>query len=737
MQPMQPMHLRTRIWQPAFLAVLLTLLVAAMSPFIAYAAAQHRGCSWIVDEGSCSPPLLTSVLAVLLLAGSLVLAIRSLWRLFVPRTFAVIDHEGIRFDWWGIGLVPWSEIRGCDVSRYSRIVRLGVKDAAGKRDAWIARKPRLLRPFVRFLTMPVVLSVIFLEKRSTIFRIPAYGVDRRSAEIMETIRARLDGATFTPEGPDAAPARRSGIAARVTQAACLAVFAAGLALSATGLYIWLPGGDPLSAETRALVEELAAADQETPDAALQTLVRAGVEVDAAVNEMLDGMRTLGEHERTKARIMVWVVMAAGLVDSASSHAADLARFTDSSIDYPGEMTPAARDDLYLEAGADFLLLYAYFPYYGYDDYDEDDRYDGYADLGDMRGPLQELSWTLDHGQEVMAALAAMGGHAVPALAGALENEDSFVRTIAALLLVGAGPDAADVVPELARALENDHHTAVLHNVAAALGNIGEAARASVPQMIVMFKDDDSLVYEPARLGLANFGVIAVPALIDLLRDPDNRAAAAAVLGDIGPEAEAAVPALARALEDSDDDVRRTSADALGDIGPAAEAAVPALARALDDTDASVRSNAATALGDLGPVARAAVPALVRALRDGDPDTRWASAEALGEIGVASEAVVAGLIDALDDPGAWVPMYARDGLKALGPEAIPAVIGALSDLDPEVRRLAAEVLGSYGSGAQAAIPALEALLDDPNMSIGVRWTVGVALSRIREDDAPSG
>jgi HEAT repeat protein len=97
--------------------------------------------------------------------------------------------------------------------------------------------------------------------------------------------------------------------------------------------------------------------------------------------------------------------------------------------------------------------------------------------------------------------------------------------------------------------------------------------------------------------------------------------------------------------------------------------------------------------------------------------------------------VAGLVDALDDSVFWMNDSASDGLKALGPEATPGVIGALSDPDPEVRTLAAEVLGSYGSGAQAAIPALEALLEDLNSS--VRAAAEEALGEINGDDAPSG
>src|SRR5262245_61421376 len=69
--------------------------------------------------------------------------------------------------------------------------------------------------------------------------------------------------------------------------------------------------------------------------------------------------------------------------------------------------------------------------------------------------------------------------------------------------------------------------------------------------------------------LADGGAAAVPLLTDLLaarRPADVRLAAAEALGLIGPEAKAAVPALAAALGDSDRFVRVAAADALGKIG---------------------------------------------------------------------------------------------------------------------------------------------------------------------------
>ena len=56
-----------------------------------------------------------------------------------------------------------------------------------------------------------------------------------------------------------------------------------------------------------------------------------------------------------------------------------------------------------------------------------------------------------------------------------------------------------------------------------------------------------------------------------------------------------MPALSKALEDSEGKVREYAADALGKIGPKAAAAVPALSKALKDGDKLVREAAEKAL----------------------------------------------------------------------------------------------------------------------------------------------
>lgn len=106
----------------------------------------------------------------------------------------------------------------------------------------------------------------------------------------------------------------------------------------------------------------------------------------------------------------------------------------------------------------------------------------------------------------------------------------------------------------------------------------------------------------------------------------ERAAAARILGELGPVAKDAVPDLQAALTDADKDVRRCAARALGDIGKASKPAVKALGKTLKDNDAPVRQASAYALGRIGDPA--AKPLLEAAKKDTNEGVKRAAKDAL-------------------------------------------------------------------------------------------------------------
>jgi HEAT repeat protein len=97
-----------------------------------------------------------------------------------------------------------------------------------------------------------------------------------------------------------------------------------------------------------------------------------------------------------------------------------------------------------------------------------------------------------------------------------------------------------------------------------------------------------------------------------------------------------VPALAAVLHEQDDAiVRQRAVVALGEIGPAARTAVPALIGILKDSVNHLDEQAGEALVRIGP---AAVPALIEATKDESPQVRLLAAQSLTRIASGASAV---------------------------------------------------------------------------------------------------
>jgi HEAT repeat protein len=172
--------------------------------------------------------------------------------------------------------------------------------------------------------------------------------------------------------------------------------------------------------------------------------------------------------------------------------------------------------------------------------------------------------------------------------------------------------------------------------ASALGRLGPKANAAESQLLTALKHTEHGVRIAAAHVLGEIGAKspqAVTALIDLLKnDPEREArrSAAASLGNFGPAARAAIPALHSALKGDAKGGWWVAADALGKIGGAE--VVPVLIEALAHPDDDIRFTSMKALGNLGVVARPAVKALQKASQeDPRPNNRAAAAEAVRKI----------------------------------------------------------------------------------------------------------
>ncbi|MCB0227627.1 MAG: HEAT repeat domain-containing protein [Anaerolineae bacterium] len=121
---------------------------------------------------------------------------------------------------------------------------------------------------------------------------------------------------------------------------------------------------------------------------------------------------------------------------------------------------------------------------------------------------------------------------------------------------------------------------------------------------------------------------------------------------------AAMPALTRALSDTDDSIRCLAALSLGQLKAAS--AIPALLVLLTDPSGWVRGAAADGLALMG---EAAVPALGSALHDDQEGVRVRAAYALYRIRSMSSA--RWLFPALNDPNPIVHTYVYETLDEMG------------------------------------------------------------------------
>ena len=241
---------------------------------------------------------------------------------------------------------------------------------------------------------------------------------------------------------------------------------------------------------------------------------------------------------------------------------------------------------------------------------------------------------------------------------------------------------SNAVPYLVVALETHDFEVRLSAVKAleSLGEMGPAAAPAVPALIESLKDESErfgAVYVLRWIGPAAAAELGVA-----LRSESReiRDGATEILADMGPKAKRAVPALIAALEDKREDVRRVAIFMLGEIGPDAKQAVPALVVALEEDEGTVDNQAGDALIKIGG---AAVPDLIDILRGMNRGERVLeyvkSVDVLAKIG---RVAVPGLIDALknDDPGRCGGQSVGDGGKSPG---IP--------LTPEPGRMASRII----------------------------------------------
>ncbi len=289
------------------------------------------------------------------------------------------------------------------------------------------------------------------------------------------------------------------------------------------------------------------------------------------------------------------------------------------------------------------------------------------------------------------------GEPPPKLIAATEDASETNRAIAIAVAAGFPRGLDPILPIVFRHLEHDE-LMVRDACARALGRIRPSALSSdaIPAVITGLGSRDRkvrLALVPLLARLAPEAPASVPALIGVLKEPIDSDStimgrdqapeyvgpaheAARALGKIAPRtarAPQAISALAEVVRSGPAQRRATASRALGQFGPAALDAVPALIDMLKESESRKEPNhdgaaAAEALALIAarsPATPEAVAALTTALNSRSNSTREGAAEALGAFGPAA----AGALKSIkvlkdDDPAQNVRKAAESALEAI-------------------------------------------------------------------------
>ncbi len=242
-----------------------------------------------------------------------------------------------------------------------------------------------------------------------------------------------------------------------------------------------------------------------------------------------------------------------------------------------------------------------------------------------------------------------------ALVGAMRVEKvDAIREAAARALGDIGPDGRAAAGALGTALK-DKSPAVVRAAAASLIRMAKDAKDAQAELQVLVGDAkgdlEARVDAAVTLGILRHEVPAAvrslkAALAEGANDVKLRRAAAESLGKLGKEAGEAAETLGVVLtgEKTPDGLRLAAMTALEQLGNEAKPAIPALIKAITDSERVIRCLAMQCLGrmgrDLTTQRKEAVVAVLKAVDDLNVEVRVAALETLGamaEEGLAGEA----------------------------------------------------------------------------------------------------
>jgi hypothetical protein len=257
----------------------------------------------------------------------------------------------------------------------------------------------------------------------------------------------------------------------------------------------------------------------------------------------------------------------------------------------------------------------------------------------------------------------------------------------------------------------------------ALDKRSERIEPVIPEVIRLL-DDDSDVY------------VAVSR--DFALTEKLRGRAARLLAKIGRDASDALPKLKSLTEPGNDkNVRIWSATAICKIteSPPPEALDLLGQLLLDDMDHEyVQNDAPEAIAQLGPSARGLLDSLERAKKHASAEIRWGLVDAF--FAIDPDSALSRSLPLMDDEDELVAQAVIEALSARAisePRVVAAYARALRNHDglfDQPASAAVHALSQLGPKASAAVPALQLLSQDPNISDTLKEEVDAALESMR-------
>jgi hypothetical protein len=184
-------------------------------------------------------------------------------------------------------------------------------------------------------------------------------------------------------------------------------------------------------------------------------------------------------------------------------------------------------------------------------------------------------------------------------------------------------------------------------------------------------------FEPNALNaaydLAREGKPGVEALLKALDHESVKVSKLAAYGLSVSEPEAAVTGLVLALAAEREETVVHALFALGELRGLASSAVPAVAALLDSPSNLIRHAVVETLGMIGTPVDAVVQGLIRCLQDADAQVRFMAGLSIVKLGEAADAAVPALEAALDDDNRYVSAHAAEALHYIGTDRAKEVL----------------------------------------------------------------